>query len=80
MDPKLGTIDRNFKCETCGEGMQECPGHFGHIELARPVFHIGKYNFGRRTRDVGKGESRKGARSRRAFLRRGGGERVGVKS
>ena len=42
MDPKLGTIDRNFKCETCGEGMQECPGHFGHIELARPVFHIGQ--------------------------------------
>lgn len=42
MDPRLGTIDRNFKCQTCGEGMSECPGHFGHIELARPVFHIGK--------------------------------------
>lgn len=41
MDPRLGTIDRNFKCQTCGEGMSECPGHFGHIELARPVFHIG---------------------------------------
>ncbi|KAH7103209.1 beta and beta-prime subunits of DNA dependent RNA-polymerase [Auriculariales sp. MPI-PUGE-AT-0066] len=41
MDPRMGTIDRNFKCETCGEGMAECPGHFGHIELARPVFHIG---------------------------------------
>ena len=42
MDPRLGTIDRNFKCQTCGEGMSECPGHFGHIELARPVFHPGK--------------------------------------
>ena len=42
-DPRLGTIDRNFKCQTCGEGMAECPGHFGHIELARPVFHIGNY-------------------------------------
>jgi DNA-directed RNA polymerase II subunit RPB1 len=21
--------------------MAECPGHFGHIELARPVFHAG---------------------------------------
>jgi DNA-directed RNA polymerase II subunit RPB1 len=21
--------------------MAECPGHFGHIELARPVFHGG---------------------------------------
>lgn len=41
MDPKMGTIDRNFKCETCGEAMAECPGHFGHIELARPVFHVG---------------------------------------
>jgi len=41
MDPRMGTIDRNFKCQTCGEGMSECPGHFGHIELARPVFHIG---------------------------------------
>jgi len=41
MDPRMGTIDRNFKCQTCGEGMSECPGHFGHIELARPVFHPG---------------------------------------
>ncbi|KAH7330647.1 beta and beta-prime subunits of DNA dependent RNA-polymerase [Rhizoctonia solani] len=44
MDPRLGTVDRNFKCQTCGEGMAECPGHFGHIELARPVFHIGFLN------------------------------------
>jgi DNA-directed RNA polymerase II subunit RPB1 len=43
MDPRLGTIDRNFKCQTCGEGMSECPGHFGHIELARPVFHPGEF-------------------------------------
>ncbi|KAF5327920.1 hypothetical protein D9619_003903 [Psilocybe cf. subviscida] len=41
MDPRMGTIDRNFKCQTCGEGMSECPGHIGHIELARPVFHPG---------------------------------------
>ncbi|VEU24076.1 DEKNAAC105257 [Brettanomyces naardenensis] len=40
-DPRLGSIDRNFKCQTCGEDMKECPGHFGHIELAKPVFHIG---------------------------------------
>jgi len=43
MDPRMGTIDRNFKCQTCGEGMSECPGHFGHIELARPVFHPGVF-------------------------------------
>ena len=40
-DPRLGSIDRNFKCQTCGEDMAECPGHFGHTELAKPVFHIG---------------------------------------
>jgi hypothetical protein len=40
----MGTIDRNFKCATCGEGMAECPGHFGHIELARPVFHVGMWH------------------------------------
>ncbi|CUM65511.1 DNA-directed RNA polymerase II subunit RPB1 [Priceomyces carsonii] len=40
-DPRLGSIDRNFKCQTCSEDMAECPGHFGHIELAKPVFHIG---------------------------------------
>ena len=49
MDPRMGTIDRNFKCQTCGEGMAECPGHFGHIELARPVFHIGKLPLARST-------------------------------
>jgi len=42
-DPKLGTIDRSVMCATCGENMSECPGHFGHIELATPVFHIGQY-------------------------------------
>ena len=41
-DPRMGTTDRNFKCQTCSEGMAECPGHFGHIELARPVFHPGE--------------------------------------
>lgn len=42
VDPRMGTIDRNYKCQTCGEGMAECPGHFGHIDLAKPVYHIGK--------------------------------------
>lgn len=41
-DPKLGTIDRSQMCATCGETQKECPGHFGHIELAAPVFHVGK--------------------------------------
>lgn len=40
-DPRLGTIDRKLKCETCMANMAECPGHFGHLELAKPMFHIG---------------------------------------
>ncbi|EFQ98500.1 DNA-directed RNA polymerase II subunit RPB1 [Nannizzia gypsea CBS 118893] len=40
-DPRLGTIDRNWRCATCEEGINDCPGHFGHIELSTPVFHIG---------------------------------------
>ncbi|KAF8444250.1 DNA-directed RNA polymerase II, largest subunit [Kalaharituber pfeilii] len=43
-DPHLGSIDRSFKCATCDENMAECPGHFGHIELAKPVFHVGFIN------------------------------------
>ncbi|KAK3943726.1 hypothetical protein QBC46DRAFT_253490 [Diplogelasinospora grovesii] len=40
-DPLLGSVDRQFKCKTCTESMSECPGHFGHIELAKPVYHPG---------------------------------------
>ena len=40
-DPRLGTIDRSMRCGTCDENMTDCPGHFGHIELAVPVFHVG---------------------------------------
>ena len=42
-DPKLGTINKLYKCGTCDENMDECPGHFGHIELASPVFHVGMF-------------------------------------
>ncbi|OCK95282.1 DNA-directed RNA polymerase II subunit RPB1 [Cenococcum geophilum 1.58] len=40
-DPKLGTIDRMYTCSTCKEDITTCPGHFGHIELSVPVFHVG---------------------------------------
>ena len=41
MDPRLGTVDYQFKCATCGSDSADCAGHFGHIELGKPVFHIG---------------------------------------
>jgi DNA-directed RNA polymerase II subunit RPB1 len=44
LDLRLGTNDRNYKCATCAGSMAECPGHFGHLELAKPVFHVGYIN------------------------------------
>jgi len=41
MDRRLGTIEPGVRCETCGNFVGQCPGHFGHIELARPVIHVG---------------------------------------
>ena len=40
MDLRLGVIDPGLRCKTCGQKLKECPGHFGYIELARPVVHI----------------------------------------
>ena len=40
MDPRQGTIDRFSRCLTCAGNSSECPGHFGHIELAKPVFNV----------------------------------------
>lgn len=41
MDPRQGIIDRSSRCQTCAGNMTECPGHFGHLELAKPVYHPG---------------------------------------
>jgi len=40
MDIRLGVIDPGLKCKTCGSKLKECTGHFGYIEMARPVIHI----------------------------------------
>lgn len=41
MDPRLGVIEPGLRCKTCGQKVGECPGHFGHIDLAMPVIHVG---------------------------------------
>ncbi len=41
MDPRLGVIEPGLRCKTCGRKVDECPGHFGHIDLAMPVIHVG---------------------------------------
>ncbi|MGA3020415.1 MAG: DNA-directed RNA polymerase subunit A' [Candidatus Micrarchaeales archaeon] len=39
LDQRLGVIDPGLMCKTCGGRAKTCPGHFGHIELVRPVIH-----------------------------------------
>ena len=38
-DPALGPIDILERCETCAMSYDDCPGHYGHVELALPSFH-----------------------------------------
>jgi len=40
MDVKLGVIDPGLRCKSCGGKLKECAGHFGYIELARPIVHV----------------------------------------
>ncbi len=40
MDIRLGVIDPGLRCKTCGSKLKECIGHFGYIELARPIIHV----------------------------------------
>jgi DNA-directed RNA polymerase II subunit RPB1 len=39
-DLRMGTIERGQVCASCKQDLNGCPGHFGHIELARPVYHV----------------------------------------
>ena len=41
MDLHMGVIEPGLRCATCGGKVDECPGHFGHIEMAMPVVHVG---------------------------------------
>ncbi|MEM7821613.1 MAG: DNA-directed RNA polymerase subunit A' [Candidatus Aenigmatarchaeota archaeon] len=40
MDPRLGVVDPGVRCRTCGGSVGECQGHFGYLELTRPVIHV----------------------------------------
>lgn len=41
VDRRLGANGPSFPCLTCFCDDKSCPGHFGHIELAKPMFNIG---------------------------------------
>lgn len=44
LDRRMGTMDKSERCETCDGNYVSCPGHFGHLELVKPVYHIGFIN------------------------------------
>ncbi len=39
LDQRLGVIDPGLVCKTCAGRAKVCQGHFGHIDLVRPVIH-----------------------------------------
>ena len=43
-DPKQGVLDRSSRCQTCSGNQTTCPGHFAHINLVKPVYHLGFIN------------------------------------
>jgi DNA-directed RNA polymerase II subunit RPB1 len=38
-DIRMGSTEMGRICQTCGQKNIDCPGHFGHLELAKPVYH-----------------------------------------
>jgi DNA-directed RNA polymerase subunit A' len=40
MDPRLGVVDPGVRCRTCGGSVGECQGHFGYLELTKPLIHV----------------------------------------
>jgi len=40
MDPRLGVVDPGVRCRTCGGSVGECQGHFGYLELTKPIIHV----------------------------------------
>ncbi|VDN54256.1 unnamed protein product [Dracunculus medinensis] len=39
-----GTCQKNIDCATCKSNLVDCVGHFGYMDLALPVFHVGFFN------------------------------------
>ncbi len=39
-DTRMGVLEPGLICPTDGHDYIQCPGYFGHMELARPVFYI----------------------------------------
>ncbi|XP_010535561.1 PREDICTED: DNA-directed RNA polymerase III subunit 1 [Tarenaya hassleriana] len=44
LDPRMGPPNKKGKCTTCDGNFQNCPGHYGYLKLALPVYNIGYFN------------------------------------
>lgn len=45
LDLRLGLSGKEGRCETCGQRVQACMGHFGYTKLVLPVLHVGYLRF-----------------------------------
>jgi DNA-directed RNA polymerase II subunit RPB1 len=45
IDQRMGITSNELECSTCGLSTNYCVGHFGHMDLAEPVFHMGFYDY-----------------------------------
>ncbi|OTB09250.1 hypothetical protein M426DRAFT_316541 [Hypoxylon sp. CI-4A] len=45
LDKRLGTSSKTGICSTCNLRLSDCTGHWGHIRLPLPAFHIGYIRF-----------------------------------
>ena len=43
-DPKMGPTERGNICPTCHYTYIDCPGHFGYLNLTKPVYHPQYYS------------------------------------
>ncbi|KAI5291986.1 hypothetical protein KEM52_006708, partial [Ascosphaera acerosa] len=43
LDGRMGISSKSGTCETCGCALQACNGHFGHVRLVLPAFHVGYF-------------------------------------
>jgi DNA-directed RNA polymerase II subunit RPB1 len=42
-DPRMGVLENGKLCRSCGLNNHNCPGHFGHYKLARPIYYFQFY-------------------------------------
>ncbi|XP_069936276.1 DNA-directed RNA polymerase III subunit RPC1 [Cherax quadricarinatus] len=43
LDRRMGTSQKDLTCETCAKNLTDCIGHYGYLDLARPVYHVGYF-------------------------------------